>query len=273
MVNVFSLDQSDRLLLSNRYAISTQPNDVHCDLYLYDIDGIVLKQLKIKNQLVRCIHTNSRHVLLTLENDQIESNKYFELNLYDSNLDLLKSIKVESTQTEGYLYPISIYMNEDDKYFVFKNTLPFVNVYDSDLNLLTMFGQDINLGFKYFIHRNPKSLFVMSNVLYTTQQTSKGTSLYTVDLSTGLSLKHFEVDFNFSNFYVLSQTRVKNEILFICDSTKKLVLFNLIAKKSIFEIYLENSFGNDSDLISSYCVTRKGFLATIYPNIEKIAIY
>lgn len=271
-LSVYSLDSVDCLLICNRYAKSNQPTDIYCDLYLIDIDGCVVKTVNIKNSFVRCINTNSSYVLLTIENDQTETNKNFELNLYDSSLSLVKNARVVDTNhlveaNSSLMHPVSICL-DNDKVFVFKNTIPFINVYDLNLNLLTIFGQDINSSYKYFVKRTHNYICVKSNCLYSSQVSAKGTTISKLDLNNGLNDEEIEVEFSFSNFCVINQSKSKSEILFFCTSSKKLVVFDLKAKKATFSCELNEKcvVSNEQNFVSSYCFTKRGFMATIMSN-------
>ncbi|RNA29105.1 hypothetical protein BpHYR1_009478 [Brachionus plicatilis] len=273
--SVYTLDFVDCLILCARYGNSSS-NDLNTDFYLVNSDGFITKSLSINKSTVRCISTNSCHLLFTMEKNQNDLNKTFELNLYNSDLNLVKSLKVTDTNhlieaNSSQIFPISACLNEE-KIFIFKNTIPFVNVYDMNLNLLTIFGQDINSSYKYFIKRTHNFMCIKSSFLYTSQVTVNGTTVTVLDLNTGLHLQEVEIENYFTNFYVLSQNKIKNEILFICYSSKKMVVYDLKSRKIVFSAMVcdETSLNG---CITSYSLTKFGFLATILSNTPKIAVF
>lgn len=272
-VTIYTLDSIDALVLCIRYGNSTS-NEMKTDFYLINSDGHIEKSFSIDKSIVRCINTNSSHILYTLENSQNELNKTFELNLCDSNLNLIKSIKVIDTNqlieaNSSQIFPISVFLN-DEKIFIFKNTIPFINVYDINLNLLTILGQDINSSYKYFVKRSHNYMCVKFSNLYTSLVAANGTTVTVLDLNTGMTLQEVEIENNyFTNFFVLSQNKIKNEILFICSSSKKMIVYDLKSKKNVFS----TNFSLENDCITSYCFNKLGFLAAILSNSLKITVF
>lgn len=271
-VSVYPLDSVDCLVLCIRYGNSSS-NDIYTDFYMINCDGIITKSLNLNNGIVRCIDTNSTHILFTLERDQNELNKNFELNLYDSELNMVKCLKVVDTnhlveKNSTQIFPVSIFLN-DEKIFIFKNTIPFINVYDMDLNLLTILGQDINSSYKYFIKPTHNFMCIKSSFLYTSQVTARGTTVTVLDLNTGFNFSEFEIENYFTNFYVLSQSKIKNEILFLCSSVKKMIVYDLKSKKSVFSA----SLCDPNDCITSFCLNKFGFLITVLSNSFKIDVF
>lgn len=279
LVTVHSLDASDQVLICKRYTTkSNQSNSINCELHTYDMNGELRRTIQVKNCLVRCINTSSKHVLLTVEYDhdsfsinKLANFKEFNLNLYDSNLELVQSINIESNDTNCIFYPLACFINED-KCYVMKSTMPYVNVYDLELNLLSRFGQDVGPQLCwYFTPQNINKIHVKNNKLFLHKINSDFTStIVIIDLNTGFNLKKFNIKFNFSNFYILSLT---NEILFVSEN--KLVLYDFLKDKVNYRMELagfELEKGQ-TDLITSFCMNNNGFLIASFKNRSLIGIY
>jgi hypothetical protein len=261
---------SNNLILCNRYAKSTIRNDIYCELNLYDNDGRVNKKIEIKNKLVRCIYSNKKYVLLTLEKDDGDE-KNFELNLYDSTLNLIKSATIENDS------PLACFIDDLNRCYLVKYKLPFISVYDSELNVINKFGQDVSPNYAYFINK-PKSInniFVKNDILYV----QSNYSIAQVDLKNGSCLKTIHLKHLFTNFYVNSE----NQLIYICENNK-LVVFDLIESKIVQELILEtskkvyfhhqsNEMTNLNDIITSFSINNDGFLSTIFYKNSTIATF
>ena len=279
---------SDELLICSRY--STKSNSfiyTNCDLYLYDLDGELIRQTSITNCHVRQIVTTSKFILLTAEYEQklnfsinkLFNTKCFELILYNFNLVKVKSIKVESNlKTEQSLfYPQCLCMDRD-KIYMMKNIAPFISVYDMDLNLIAKFGQDFSKQFSYYMTPfNVQNIRALGNKLYLQRINSDHTSyIIIMDLFTGITLKKVNVPYLFLNFYL-----IKNEIIFLDTNTNDLVLYNFDSETTNAATTLKVNFdekdscdeGNDKRTVDSYCLTNSGYVVCLFSELSLIGVF
>ena len=258
------------LILCNRYAKSISRNDLYCDLNLFDVDGRIVKKFELKNKLVRCIHSNKKYVLLTLETDDDVSENDFQLNLYDSKINLIKSIKIENDS------PANCFIDDLNRIYLVKNKVPFIIVYDSALNVINKFGQDISSNYPFFINspRSINNIFVKNDTLYV----QSNNLIKQIDINNGSCLLTIKLEHIFTNFYVNS----KNELIYICENNK-LVVFDMLKSNIVKEMRLETSkqFNNDNqttetnlnNLITSFSINNDGFLSVIFYKNSIIATY
>jgi hypothetical protein len=280
LITVHALDVS--LLVCNRYALSSQSNDINCDLILYDLYGKVKRQLSIDHTLVRCIQANNKYVLLSVETDnQSESGQCsFGLNLYDDNLNLIKSVQIRSdlTNDDSPSYPLALCLDEN-RFYLFKNTMPYVLVFDTDLNIVNKFGQDLDRRFNFYMNKNVNNVFVRNQKLYLQYKQDENTTLLNiVDINSGLNCLTISLKYRFHNFYVLSN----QQILFMHERNK-LALYDLDKQELMNEVELqladrqssqfedhrpagvqEEVGENSVTLITSFTLNDRGFLSVSY---------
>lgn len=259
LVTIHSIDNN--ILLCNRYAKSTELGQVYCDLILIDYFGNLTKQVTFKNSLVRCLTTNSQYILFTIEkDDENQLSKQFSLVLYDSKLELVKSIEIES------INPIAVYMDEQ-RCFLMSNSLPIISVYDLNLSLITRFGQDINSHFGYYTLKSTEYFTVKNDKLCLSEKSADqtGTQLTVIDLTTGNCIKQLTIPYQFSKFHLFFNIALF-DLMFIDEN--KLICFDLLTDKLKFKTTLLN----DSN-ITTYCFNSQGFLACLFQNLNLISVY
>ncbi len=267
LLTIHSIDNN--VLLCNRYARSNELGQVCCDLSLIDQFGNLIKEKTFKNSLVRCLTTNSKHILFTIESDNDESLlKQFDLVLYDAfSLTQLKSIQINS------LRPIALNMDDEKCYLVIDSNnqiIPMINVFDFNLNLISSFGQSINESMEYyfpisidgFVIKNDKC-FIQQRLVDTHQ-----TLMSIIDLKSGFYIfKKLKIPFKFNNFYVISF-----DLLLFVDENN-LICYDLNMNKIKSKTELKSSISNSTSSIISYCLNSMGFIICLFKNLNLITVF
>jgi hypothetical protein len=290
------IGSTDELLICSRYTTKSNSSIyTNCDLFLYNLDGELIRQANIANVHVRLIATNVNFILLTAEYEQklnfsinkLFNCKSFDLNLYNMNLEQVKSIKVESNlkTDQSLFYPQCLFMDKDKIYFM-KNVAPFISVYDLDLNLIGKFGQNFSKQFSYYLSPiNVKHFRTISNKLYLQRVNSDLlSSIVILDLFTGITLKKINIPiYHFANFYI-----TRNEIIFLENNANSIILYNTDNEVTVSKIALKE-LGNQGEVpneerdteepeeskkvIDSYCLTSSGYVVALFKEKSLIGIY
>lgn len=265
LLTIHSIDNN--VLLCNRYAKSNELGQVCCDLSLIDQFGSLIKEKTFKNSLVRCLTTNSKHILFTIESDNDESLlKQFDLVLYDAlSLTQLKSIQINS------LRPIALNMDDEKCYLIINsnNEIPMINVFDFELNLISTFGQSLNESMEYYIPINIDGFEIKNDKCFIQQRLvdTHETLMSIIDLKSGFYIKKLKIPFKFNNFYVISF----DLLLFIDEN--KLICYDLNMDKIKSKTELKSSFSNSTSSIISYCLNSMGFIICLFKNLNLITVF
>ena len=289
------IGSTDELLICSRY--TTKSNSAiytNCDLFLYNLDGELIRQANLTNCHVRLLATNANFILLTAEYEQklnfsinkLFNCKSFDLILYNVNLEQVKSIKVESNlkTDQSLFYPQCLFMDKD-KIYLMRNVAPFISVYDLDLNLIGKFGQNFSKQFSYYLSPiNVKYFRTISNKLYLQRVNSDLlSSIVILDLFTGITIKKINIPYHFANFYV-----TRNEIIFLEINGNSLILYNTDNEATVSKIALKE-LGNQDEVyngetdteeteeskkvVDSYCLTSSGYVVALFKEKSLIGIY
>ncbi len=264
LLTIHSIDNN--VLLCNRYARSNELGQVCCDLSLIDQFGNLIKEKTFKNSLVRCLTTNSKHILFTIESDNDESLlKQFDLVLYDAfSLTQLKSIQINS------LRPIALNMDDEKCYLVIDSNnqiIPMINVFDFNLNLISSFGQSINESMEYYFPISIDGFVIKNDKCFIQQRLvdTHETLMSIIDLKSGFYIfKKLKIPFKFNNFYVISF-----DLLLFVDENK-LVCYDLNMNKIKSKTELKSSISNSTSSIISYCLNSMGFIICLFKNLNLI---
>ena len=136
---------------------------------------------------------------------------------------------------------------DKDRIYLMKNTTPFINAYDLDMNLVAKLGQDFSRQFSYyFTTLNVKNMRISNNKLYLQRGNSDfSTNIQILDLITGVTLKKFNIPFEFTDFYLK-----KSDVFFLAKN--KMVSFNIEKERLNSVLFLneikeniENKNAND----------------------------
>ena len=280
---------ADQVLVCSRYTSKTgRSYTSSCDLFLYDLNHVLVKHTRLSNCLVRCIQTSANCIVLTTEYEQkinfsinkLVNLKSFELNVYSPTLGLVKSAKIEAnTHADPSLFYPQACCVDSDKIYLMKNTTPYLNVFDLGLNLVAKFGQDFSKQFNYYLApHNVSNIRVKQSKLYIQRANcDKSTTIIVIDLVTGANMRKFSVNFQFADFYVSV-----NELVFLVDNNR-LVAYNIEEKSVSAEVCLRGIRDvvakdcivtyEEYDEVTSFCMTGLGYLVLLYSKPFLIGIY
>jgi len=258
LITIHSFDDSNKFLLCNRYAKSTETGQVCCDMSIVDLFGNLVKQATHKNSLVRCLTTNSNFILFTIESeDEKTLLKQFNLVLYDSELNFVNSIKFDS------IIPLSVYMDEQ-KCYLLTNSLPVLNVFDMNLNLVTKLGQDINSNFPYYIPNKVDYFLVKNEKIYLQEKRANDqeTCIIVLDLANGVGTKRITIPFQFNFFNIVSF----DLCLFITDNS--FICYDLNNEQIKYKTGLISDHN-----ITSYCLNKMGMIVCLFHELNLVQVF
>ena len=254
--SIHSLDACQRILICNLYELSCT------NIYLFDLFGSLIKKISIHHK-VQCVHSNSNQVLVCYK-DKIG---YF-LSLYSQELVRIKRIQILSSS-------VCCFFN-DEKAYVMTSTIPFLKVYDKNLNSVT------TLDYKLNGNNLINSIFVLGQLLFIQEkipeQSSSGFSstncicqISVFNLSSGLIEKIVQVPFDFDNFHVLTS----NLILFYAgenpaaenanNGSMVAYCFDLSKRKIKHKVKFLKMH---KDCV--YCFTKDGLILTLDKNVVSV---